>query len=233
VLPTAAAAALVITATGATVAESAPSIDLTGATAAKLKAQDLAFERAEKVEARQQHEAQTSAIQARIIEQQRVARDQERKAIAKKKAADLRRAEAARQAEAERKARQRWVLPIAGATFTSGYGWRWGRMHNGNDFATPVGTPLVAMSSGRVVAAGFEGGYGNKVEIEYWDGTVSLYAHMNSISVSVGQTVESGELVGSSGNTGHSTGPHLHLEIHPGGGGPIDPAPWLHEHGLQ
>ncbi len=240
-LPTAAAAALVITATGATVAESAPTIDLTGTTAAKLKAQDVALSRAEKIEAQQRREARVSAVQARVLEEKRVARDQERKAIAKKKAAALHKAaaarqaerQAARQAEAERKARQRWVLPIAGATFTSGYGWRWGRMHNGNDFATPVGTPLVAMSSGRVVSAGFEGGYGNKVEIEYWDGTVSWYAHMNSISVSVGQSVESGDLVGRSGNTGHSTGPHLHLEIHPGGGGAVDPAPWLSSRGLQ
>jgi len=168
-------------------------------------------------------------VRARVVEKQRVARAAQRKALAQKQAE----AAALRKAEEERRARQKWVQPIAGASFTSGYGWRWGRMHNGNDFATPVGTPLVAMSSGRVISAGYEGGYGLKLEIEYWDGTVSWYAHMNSMDVSVGDVVAPGEVVGSSGNTGHSTGPHLHLEIHPQGGGAIDPAPWLHERGLQ
>ena len=90
---------------------------------------------------------------------------------------------------AKRKAERKWISPIAGATFTSGFGMRWGRMHNGNDFACPVGTPLMAMSQGTVIFAGQEGGYGNKVEIEYWDGTVSYYAHMDTISVTVGQQV--------------------------------------------
>jgi murein DD-endopeptidase MepM/ murein hydrolase activator NlpD len=106
-------------------------------------------------------------------------------------------------------------------------------MHEGNDFGTPVGTRLGSMSTGTVIFAGVEGGYGNKVEIEYWDGTVSVYGHMSEIDVVVGQKLAPGDLVGLSGNTGHSTGPHLHLEIHPGGGAAIDPAPWLHDHGLQ
>jgi murein DD-endopeptidase MepM/ murein hydrolase activator NlpD len=84
-----------------------------------------------------------------------------------------------------------------------------------------------------VIFAGYQGGYGNKVEIEYWDGTVSVYGHMSQIDVVVGQHLAPGDLVGLSGNTGHSTGPHLHLEIHPDGGSAIDPAPWLHDHGLQ
>ena len=229
-LPTAAAAALVLTATGATVAESAPTkLDVSRATAARLKAQDAAFARSQKLERTEQIDAQTSVVRARVVEKQRVARTEARKALARKKA----QAEAQRKAEEERRARQKWVQPIAGASFTSGYGWRWGRMHNGNDFATAVGTPLVAMSSGRVISAGYEGGYGIKVELEYWDGTVSWYAHMDSVDVSVGELVAPGEVVGTSGNTGHSTGPHLHLEIHPNGAGAVDPAPWLHERGLQ
>ncbi len=124
-------------------------------------------------------------------------------------------------------------MPIKGATFTSGYGWRWGRLHQGDDFGTPIGTPLHAMSSGTIAFAGVQGGYGNKVEIQYWDGTVSVFGHMSSIAVSVGDKVAPGDIVGASGNTGHSTGPHLHLEIHPHGGAAIDPAPWLRAHGLQ
>ena len=229
VLPSAAAAALVVTATGATVAESAPAtFDLTGA-AAKAKAKDAAAARFDQVEAEQQRELQATAAAARVIDAQRIARDAERKSIAKRKA----RMAALKKAEAERKARERWVQPIKGAAFTSGYGWRWGRMHEGNDFGTPVGTPVHAMSTGTVIFAGFEGGYGNKIEIEYWDGTVSYFAHLSSIGVTVGEQVKPGEVVGLSGNTGHSTGPHLHLEIHPAGGGAVDPAPWLHEHGLQ
>ena len=236
VLPTAAAATLVVTATGATVAQSAPvHLDLTGQ-AAKTKSANAAFERAEATQQRQQSELQLAAARARVEE--RASRDQSRKALAAKKAADVKKAAAAKKkalaaAEAARKATEKWVMPIAGATFTSGFGWRWGRMHQGDDFATPVGTPLAAMSTGTVTFAGPESGYGNKVEIEYWDGTVSYYAHMNSISVTVGQQVAPGDVVGTSGNTGHSTGPHLHLEIHPDGGGAVDPAPWLRDHGLQ
>jgi murein DD-endopeptidase MepM/ murein hydrolase activator NlpD len=230
VLPSAAAAALVVTATGATVAETAPAaFDLTTTSKAK-EARERSSQQAElaMVETEQQRAVQ-AAGRARAAEAERVARSAERAAVAKKTAA----AAALRKAEAQRKAREKWVQPIKGAAFTSGYGWRWGRMHEGNDFGTPVGTPLASMSTGTVVFAGYEGGYGNKLEIEYWDGTVSVYGHMSQISVSVGDKVAPSEIVGYSGNTGHSTGPHLHLEIHPDGGSAIDPAPWLHAHGLQ
>lgn len=251
-LPTAAAATLVITATGATVAQSAPvHLNLTGVETARAKAQDAAVREAEATAQRQQFELQLAAARARVVEQQRISRERTRKAVAAQQAASAAKAarDAARKkaaaaaaeakrkalaaAEAERKARRSWVKPIAGATFTSGYGWRWGRMHNGNDFATPIGTPIVSMSSGTVIFAGGDGAFGNKVEIEYWDGTVSYYAHMDTISVSVGQQVAAGERVGTSGNSGRSTGPHLHLEIHPGGGKAVNPAPWLRARGLQ
>jgi murein DD-endopeptidase MepM/ murein hydrolase activator NlpD len=89
------------------------------------------------------------------------------------------------------------------------------------------------MSSGTVTFAGTQSGYGTKLEITYWDGTVSWYGHMSELDVEVGERVAPGERVGSTGNTGRSTGPHLHLEIHPDGGGPVDPRPWLSERGLD
>ena len=101
------------------------------------------------------------------------------------------------------------------------------------DSASRLDNRSSCKTTGTVIFAGVEGGYGNKVEIEYWDGTVSVYGHMSQIDVVVGQQLAAGDLVGLSGNTGHSTGPHLHLEIHPNGGAAIDPAPWLHAHGLQ
>lgn len=229
VLPTAAAAALVVTTTGATVAESSPvHRDLVG-TQATSRAQDAAVTDFDHVEATQQRELQLATAESRVIQGQRIARSAERKAVAKKVAA----ATAVAKTAAKRTSSEKWLMPIKGATFTSGYGWRWGRMHQGNDFGTPVGTPLHAMSSGTVVFADVGGAYGNKVEVEYWDGTVSVYAHMDSIGVSVGEKVSPGDVVGTSGNTGHSTGPHLHLEIHPSAGAAIDPAPWLKDHGLQ
>jgi len=81
-----------------------------------------------------------------------------------------------------------------------------------------------------VVFAGQQSGYGNIVQIRYWDGTVSYFGHMSRIQVNVGEAVAPGDIVGESGNTGHSTGPHLHLEIHPSGGAAIDPLPWLAAH---
>ncbi|MEI2777383.1 MAG: M23 family metallopeptidase [Tetrasphaera sp.] len=127
----------------------------------------------------------------------------------------------------------RWVLPINHPNLSSPFGHRWGRLHAGLDFSTPVGTPLVAMSSGVVTKAEYSGGYGLKVEIRYWDGTVSYFAHMSELSVQEGDLVAPGSPVGKSGNTGNSTGPHLHLEIHPEGGDPVDPAGWLAAHHLN
>jgi murein DD-endopeptidase MepM/ murein hydrolase activator NlpD len=123
-----------------------------------------------------------------------------------------------------------WRLPITHPIKTSGFGYRWGRLHAGEDFAVSVGTPLKAMSSGKVSFAGVQSGFGNIVQIRYWDGTISYFGHMSSISVHVGQRVSIGQFVGRSGNTGHSTGPHLHLEIHPHGGAAVDPLPWLARH---
>ena len=128
---------------------------------------------------------------------------------------------------------QGWVAPIgAGYPLSSGFGMRWGVMHSGQDFAIPVGTEVRAMSSGTVLMAGWSGGFGYKVEIQYWDGTVSWYAHNSSLKVSQGQSVSPGQVVALSGNSGHSTGPHLHLEIHPANGAPVAPLGWLQTMGI-
>jgi murein DD-endopeptidase MepM/ murein hydrolase activator NlpD len=140
---------------------------------------------------------------------------------------------AARAEEAKRAALvHSWRLPITNPVKTSDFGYRWGRLHAGEDFAVPVGTPLASMSSGTVDFAGPMSGYGILVRIRYWDGTISYYGHMSRVSVNKGEAVEPGEIVGLSGNTGHSTGPHLHLEIHPNGGNPVDPGPWLTRHNI-
>jgi murein DD-endopeptidase MepM/ murein hydrolase activator NlpD len=245
VLPSAAAAALVVSATGATVVQSSPTFfDLTGSVSRTL-AEDAAAAQYARIDAQQQRELQARALAASAglagpgassasSAVPRIARSADRAALAKQTAAAALRKQADRkQAAAALAVSQRWVMPIQGATFTSGFGWRWGRMHQGNDFGTPVGTPVAAMSTGTVVSTGYESGYGNQVEIRYWDGTVSLYAHLSEIKASVGDQVAPGQIVALSGNTGHSTGPHLHLEIHPNGGAPINPAPWLHAHHLQ
>lgn len=112
-----------------------------------------------------------------------------------------------------------WIKPVVGYTLTSGYGMRWGKLHPAQDFALPVGSTVRAMSSGKVVSAGFDGPFGNKVVIEYWDGTVTWFCHLSSYDVKAGDTVNAGQIVAHSGNTGHSTGPHLHLEVYPNGGG--------------
>lgn len=124
-----------------------------------------------------------------------------------------------------------WVRPLAGGSYTSGYGYRWGRMHSGVDFATPIGTPLRAMNSGTVTEVGTYGGQGNRVVVRFDNGTEAHYAHMSSFAVSPGQRVSAGQTIGASGNSGNSTGPHLHLEIHVGGS-PINPSGWLSARGL-
>ena len=120
-----------------------------------------------------------------------------------------------------------WIWPTKGL-FSSGYGWRWGRMHKGIDVANSVGTPIVAAQKGRVLFSGWDdGGYGYKVLIGHEDGSQSLYAHNSRLAVKVGQSVEQGELVSYMGSTGRSTGPHLHFEIHPPGRGALNPLQFL------
>ena len=117
----------------------------------------------------------------------------------------------------------RWSWPAKGV-FSSGFGWRWGRMHKGIDIANSVGTPIIAVQSGRVTFAGWnDGGYGYLVEITHYDGSRSLYAHQSRILVQVGEEVSQGQQVGQMGSTGRSTGPHLHFEIHAPGLGAVNP----------
>lgn len=106
-----------------------------------------------------------------------------------------------------------YIWPAQGV-LTSGYGWRWGRLHRGIDIAAPIGTPIVAAASGKVIGAGWHGGYGNLIKLEHLDGSVTLYAHNSRILVSHGQQVDQGEQIAEMGSTGNSTGSHLHFEIH-------------------
>jgi murein DD-endopeptidase MepM/ murein hydrolase activator NlpD len=116
-----------------------------------------------------------------------------------------------------------YIWPAKGV-LTSGYGYRWGRMHKGIDVAAPIGTPIVAAAPGVVVRAGWNsGGYGKLVDIKHADGTLTRYAHNNRILVQAGQQVEQGQRISEMGSTGFSTGPHLHFELHPGGKGAVNP----------
>lgn len=120
-----------------------------------------------------------------------------------------------------------YVWPTQG-TFTSGYGWRWGRMHRGIDVAGPVGTPIVAAASGVVVRSGWNsGGYGNLVDIRHADGSLTRYAHNSRLLVREGQQVSQGQQIALMGSTGRSTGPHLHFEIHLPGTGTVNPMAYL------
>ena len=112
----------------------------------------------------------------------------------------------------------------AQGVLSSGYGWRWGRLHKGIDIAAPVGTPIFAAASGEVISAGWNsGGYGNLVKLEHLDGSITLYAHNNRILVNNGQKVNKGEQIAEMGNTGFSTGSHLHFEIHSRNRGVVNP----------
>ena len=141
---------------------------------------------------------------------------------------------AERARKAREAARPKWVLPLDHYRLTAGFGdWGlWSSAHTGQDFAAPYGTPVHAVGDGKIIFAGWDGAYGNKIAIQHPDGTVTWYAHMSSFIRTDG-TVKAGDLIGRVGATGNVTGPHVHLEVRPGGGDPIDPLPWLRAHGLK
>jgi murein DD-endopeptidase MepM/ murein hydrolase activator NlpD len=117
------------------------------------------------------------------------------------------------------------IWPVSGPV-TSGFGWRWGRMHEGIDIAVPTGTPVAAAASGRVIYAGWMGGYGNLVVIDHGGGIATAYGHNSSIAVGNGSSVSQGQTISYAGSTGHSTGPHVHFEVRVNGS-PVDPLGYL------
>lgn len=125
-----------------------------------------------------------------------------------------------------------WVRPVLHGPITSHFGQRWGRLHAGVDFGTPIGTPVYAASNGTVVAAGAAGGYGQWIKLGHAGGTTSVYGHVSSWTVAVGQPVAVGQLIGYSGNEGRSTGPHLHFEVRPDDR-PVDPVAFYAAHGVE
>ncbi|MFP7366532.1 M23 family metallopeptidase [Corynebacterium callunae] len=134
--------------------------------------------------------------------------------------------------QADLDARGPSVVKPAEGSYTSGFGSRWGANHNGVDIANAIGTPILAVMDGTVIDAGPASGFGNWVRLQHADGTITVYGHMETVEVTVGQTVKAGDRIAGMGNRGFSTGSHLHFEVYPQGGAPIDPAPWLAERGI-
>ena len=107
--------------------------------------------------------------------------------------------------------------PAVGGYISSQTGYRWGKMHKGIDIARPSDRTIKAADNGTIVSAGWDGGYGNKIVINHNNGLKTVYAHLNSINVNVGQTVSKGQKIGVMGTTGDSTGVHLHFEVYKNG----------------
>ena len=110
-----------------------------------------------------------------------------------------------------------YIKPLSGGRFTSGFGPSWGTTHKGIDWATPTGTPVYASCGGTVVRAERSSSYGYVVYINHPDGRQTRYAHNSQLLVSAGDTVKQGQVIAKSGNTGNSTGPHVHFELLIGG----------------
>lgn len=125
-----------------------------------------------------------------------------------------------------------FALPAIG-TYTSGFGSRWGTLHAGVDIANAIGTPVHAVADGTVIDSGPAAGFGLWIRLQHADGTITVYGHIDSSEVQVGQTVMAGDEIAKMGNRGQSTGPHLHFEVHLAGDSKIDPLPWLASRGIS
>ncbi|MET9773330.1 M23 family metallopeptidase [Streptomyces sp. NPDC006367] len=163
-------------------------------------------------------------------------------AAAQAKAAKAEKAAASAKKTAATKKAASWVDPVKKYTLTAKFaqnGGMWAHKHSGQDFAVPIGTDVVAAHGGTVVKAGGNGAgdgpaYGNAIVIKHGNGTYSQYAHLSRIDVKIGQIVKTGQHIAKSGNTGNSSGPHLHFEIRttPNYGSAVDPVAFLRAHGV-
>jgi murein DD-endopeptidase MepM/ murein hydrolase activator NlpD len=128
-----------------------------------------------------------------------------------------------------------WHLPVDYVETTAEYGeyGLWASYHTGLDFNGNEGDPIYSVANGVVTFSGYDGSYGNKTVVTLEDGTEIWYCHQSSILVSEGEEVRGGEQIGTIGSTGHVTGSHLHLEVRPGAGDPVDPRAAFEVHGLS
>ena len=136
---------------------------------------------------------------------------------------------------AKKLAKDAWGLPLTSYRLTARFGQcsaLWSHCHTGLDFAAPTGTPIRAVAGGTITQVGWAGAYGNRTVETLKDGTELWYCHQSAIGVRVGQPVVSGQEIGLVGATGNVTGPHLHLEVRPGAGDPVDPYQALVFHGV-
>ncbi|PWV72164.1 peptidase M23-like protein [Nocardia neocaledoniensis] len=117
--------------------------------------------------------------------------------------------------------------------YTSGFGARWGVQHLGIDVAGPIGTPIYSVADGTVIEAGPASGFGMWVRVLHDDGTVTIYGHIDTATVSQGERVLAGDQIATMGNRGFSTGPHCHFEVWLNGTDKIDPVPWLATRGIS
>ncbi|WP_128817806.1 M23 family metallopeptidase [Streptomyces sp. S063] len=160
--------------------------------------------------------------------------------VAQQAASQAKAADAAKKTAAKKAAKKNaasWKAPVKKYKLTASYGTggaRWAAKHSGQDFAVPIGTPVSAVHTGTVVKAGPNGAgdgpaYGNAVVIKHSNGKYSQYAHLSKVNVKIGQQVKTGQKIALSGNTGNSSGPHLHFEIRttPNYGSALNPAAFL------
>ncbi|WP_449483672.1 M23 family metallopeptidase [Streptomyces avidinii] len=135
---------------------------------------------------------------------------------------------------AKEAARPKFALPVARHGLSAGFGQagvNWMSVHTGIDFPVGYGTPVMAATDG-TVRSQFNSAYGNMVILTAPDGTETWYCHLSSAKIRSGK-VKAGDVIAYSGDTGNSTGPHLHFEVRPGGGSPVDPQAWLRSHDLD
>ncbi|MGW2096180.1 peptidoglycan DD-metalloendopeptidase family protein [Streptomyces olivaceoviridis] len=163
----------------------------------------------------------------------RASRTQER--IDLKAQQELEKKKAAAEAALKERLRPKFALPVAQHGLSAYFGQagiNWMSVHTGIDFPVSYGTTVMAATDGTVTTK-WNSAYGNMMIVTAKDGTETWYCHLSSYSVASGTTVKAGQPIGHSGNSGNSTGPHLHFEVRPAGGAAMDPLPWLRSHGLD
>ncbi|MEU1047137.1 M23 family metallopeptidase [Streptomyces sp. NPDC005897] len=178
--------------------------------------------------------AAASAVEAQAAAQAKAAK-------AEKAAASANKSTTAKKTATKKKAAS-WVDPVKKYELSASFaqnGGMWAHKHSGQDFAVPIGTNVVAAHGGTVVKAGGNGAgdgpaYGNAIVVKHGNGTYSQYAHLSKINVKIGQIVKTGQSIAKSGNTGNSSGPHLHFEIRttPNYGSAVDPVAFLRGKGV-